>query len=130
MICWSYSQYFDLNYILFTYKSCILILRYLDLTYLHLTKSESNINLNMSLAQLQPQLVSLVYWYCHTRPNLELNFGWVPACKSQLASWATKWHDYVPVDHHHHPPDGLLKNWEHRSLGVWKLFEGVWVVSR
>ena len=32
--------------------------------------------------------------YCHTRPNLELNLGWVPACKSQLASWATEWYYY------------------------------------
>ena len=23
------------------------------------------------------------------------------SCKCHLPSWATKWHDYVPVDHHH-----------------------------
>ena len=47
---------------------------------------------------IQYNLASL---YCHTWVQLgiqpELNSG-----KYHLASWARKWHDYVPVDHH--PP--------------------------
>ena len=43
--------------------------------------------------------------YCHTRVQLgiqsELN-----SCKYHLASWATKRHDYVPVDHT--PPTRLV----------------------
>ena len=45
------------------------------------------------------------YYFCHTRPNLELNLGWVPACKSQFASWATKWHDYIRGTTPTHPPE-------------------------
>ena len=45
---------------------------------------------------------------CHTRFQLGIQFE-LNSCKYHLASWATKWHDYVPVDHHPPPPDGLLE---------------------
>ena len=67
---------------------------------------------------------------CHTRVQLGIQSR-LNSCKYHLASWATKWHDYVPVDHHH-PPDGLLEIWEQHLLVVWKcsrrFLEGVWNV--
>ena len=49
-------------------------------------------------------------YYCHTQPNLlELNFGWVPTCKSQLASWAKEWYYY-----HQELPGRLINH-----LNVW-----------
>ena len=53
------------------------------------------------------------YQYCHTRVQLgiqsELN-----SCKYHLAVWATKWHDYVPVDHPPttHPPTTRRVTWD------------------
>ena len=47
---------------------------------------------------------------CHTRFQLGIQFE-LNSCKYHLASWATKWHDYVPVDHHPptHHPTGYLR---------------------
>ena len=65
---------------------------------------------------------------CHTRVELGIQLE-LNSCKYHLASWATKWHDYVPVDH---PPDELLEIWEQHLLVVWKcsrrFLEGVWKV--
>ena len=59
--------------------------------------------------------------YCHTRIQLGIQSK-LNSCKYHLASWATKWHDYVHVDH---PPNHHLTVWD---VSVWYL-EGVWRVS-
>ena len=50
--------------------------------------------------------------FCHTRVQLEIQFK-LNSCKFLLASWATKWHDYVPVDTHPPTshPTGYLRFW-------------------
>ena len=40
--------------------------------------------------------------FCHTQVQLGIQ-SQLNSCKYHIASWATKWHDYVPVDHHHPP---------------------------
>ena len=61
--------------------------------------------------------------YCHTRAQLGIQLD-LNSCKSWLASWAPKGHDYVPVDH---PPTRRVtqKLW----TVVFRGMEVVWVVS-
>ena len=44
--------------------------------------------------------------------NLKFNLN----CKYHLASWATKWHDYVPVDHHIDSATDLTGYLEFRNI--------------
>ena len=68
---------------------------------------------------------------CHTRIQLGIQSK-LNSCKYHLASWTTKWYDYVPVGTHPPATDGLLKVLEQHLLVVGKcsrrFLEGVWMV--
>ena len=61
-------------------------------------------NLFFNCLDFSVQLETLIIWdlcFCHTRPHLEIS-AYLKSGKSQLARWATKWHDYQNITTH--PP--------------------------
>ena len=63
---------------------------------------------------------------CYQVSKTEMEFHMIDNIRGiayVYSCWATKCHDYVPVNHHHpptHPPDGLLEICEQHLFMVWK----------